>query len=112
MISQTSTMMGGRNDMAGRSGRHNQQGGNKSKYISVINSTRRTIGKLSATEYKNFISAPASTTAWNEADSNADTCCLGKNFIVMAYTERTADVYPYDSSYTPLLNVPIVTGMG
>lgn len=50
------------------------------------------------------------TTAFNEADSNADTCCLGKNFIVLHFTNRTADVYPYDESYTPITNVPIVTG--
>lgn len=46
----------------------------------------------------------------NESDSNADTCCLGSNFIILQYTQRTADVYPYDSSYSPMLNVPIVTG--
>ena len=46
----------------------------------------------------------------NEADSNADTCCLGANFIPIRMTNRTADVYPYDTSYEPLLNVPIVSG--
>ncbi len=46
----------------------------------------------------------------NEADSNADTCCLGANFVVISYTSRTADVYPYDSSYKPIRSVPIVTG--
>ena len=50
------------------------------------------------------------TRARNEADSNADTCCLGNNFIIMSYTSRTADVYPYDESYTPITNVPIVSG--
>ena len=48
--------------------------------------------------------------AMNEADSNADTCCLGANFIPIRMTNRTADVYPYDTSYEPLLNVPIVSG--
>ena len=28
----------------------------------------------------------------------------------MSYTSRTADVYPYDESYTPITNVPIVSG--
>jgi hypothetical protein len=50
------------------------------------------------------------TTANNESDSNADTCCLGANFVVVNRTERSADVYPYDESYEPLQNVPIVTG--
>ncbi len=48
--------------------------------------------------------------ASNECDSNADTCCLGKNFVIKEYTTRTADVYPYDKSYAPMQNVPIVTG--
>lgn len=52
----------------------------------------------------------AGTVALNETDSNADTCCLGQNFIVLSYTNRTADVFPYDSSYQPITNVPIVTG--
>ena len=42
-------------------------------------------------------------------DSNADTCCAGSNFIVLSLTRRTADVYPYNSSYDPVCNVPIVT---
>ena len=46
----------------------------------------------------------------NETDSNADTCCLGKNWIVLDYTMRTADVFPYDDSYDPITNVPIVSG--
>ena len=50
------------------------------------------------------------TRARNEANSNADKCCLGYNFIIMSYTSRTADVYPYDESYTPITNVPIVSG--
>ena len=43
-------------------------------------------------------------------DSNDNTCCLGKNFIVINITERTADVYPNDTSYEPMHNAPIVTG--
>ena len=46
----------------------------------------------------------------NETDSNADTCCLGKNWIVYNYTTRSADVYPYNDSYEPIKDVPIVTG--
>ena len=54
--------------------------------------------------------ATPGATAPNESDSNADTCCLGINFTVLSYTNRMADVYPYDSSYQPITNVPIVTG--
>ena len=49
------------------------------------------------------------TFATNEMDSNADTCCAGRNFVVLSLTRRTADVYPYNSSYEPLLNVPIAS---
>ena len=46
----------------------------------------------------------------NELDSNADTCCLGANFVILSYTGRTADVYPYEKSYAPIANIPIVSG--
>ena len=51
----------------------------------------------------------APTTAENECDSNADTCCLGPNFVILEYTRRTADVYSYDKSAKPIENVPIVS---
>ena len=53
---------------------------------------------------------PPYTEAVNENDTDADTCCLGKNFIVYKYTTRAADVYAHDKSYKPITNVPIVTG--
>ena len=46
----------------------------------------------------------------NECDTNADTCCLGRNFVILQSTFRTADVYAYDTSIQPIENVPIVTG--
>jgi hypothetical protein len=46
----------------------------------------------------------------NECDTNADTCFLGTNFVILDYTMRTADVYAYDKSITPIENVPIVKG--
>ena len=49
------------------------------------------------------------TPSTNEMYSNADTCCLGTNFIVMAITDITANVYPYGTSYEPMYNFPIVT---
>ncbi|KAI2501831.1 hypothetical protein MHU86_12596 [Fragilaria crotonensis] len=57
-----------------------------------------------------FNDPPTDTAAYNECDSNADTCCLGTNFVVLQSTYRTADVYAYDSSIKPIENVPIVTG--
>ena len=71
-----------------------------------INSTKRNdTGKYTYNE-----SEPG-TTANNESDSNADTCCLGSNFVPIEFTGRTADVFPYDKSYKPLLNVPIVNAV-
>ena len=68
------------------------------------------MSSLTSQDFNTFKSAPPNTQGWNETDSNADTCCLGINFTVIQYTERTADVYPYNSSYKPLHNVPIVSG--
>ena len=45
----------------------------------------------------------------NECNTDADTCCLGKNFIIWKYNRREVDVYAYDKSYKPITNVPIVT---
>lgn len=50
------------------------------------------------------------TLAQNECDTNADTCCLGRNFVILEYTRRTADVYSYDKDAKPIENVPIVSG--
>ena len=49
--------------------------------------------------------------AYVEADTNADTCCLGVNWRVLEYTTRTADVYSYDHSQKPMEGVPIVLGV-
>ena len=46
----------------------------------------------------------------NELDTNADTCCLGSNFTVLQMTSRIADVYPYEPSYKPFYNFPILSG--
>ena len=72
-----------------------------------MHSTRREIAQVHSVA--DSIPLPG-TIASNETDSNADTCCLGANFTIMNYTSRTADVYPYDSTYAPMKNVPIVRG--
>ena len=48
-------------------------------------------------------------TSWNECDTDADTCCLGKNFIIYQRTNRSAEVYSYDPKAPPK-TIPIVTG--
>lgn len=52
---------------------------------------------------------PPNTTAENECDTNADRCCLGKNFSILNYTNCSADVYLYQKSLGPVNNIPIVT---
>jgi hypothetical protein len=98
----TNTIMGGRNEQAQLRSR-NTNSGNRS--VSNIKSKWR-IGSSNTSH----IEPAANTSAINESDTNADTCCLGKNFIPIGITNRTADVYPYDSAYAPITNVPIVSG--
>jgi hypothetical protein len=45
-----------------------------------------------------------------EMDSHADTCVLGKNFIILHSTGRECDVYPYTDSYDGIKGIQIVTG--
>ena len=46
----------------------------------------------------------------NECDTNADTCCLGKNFVILEFTQRAADMYVYIKDIAPIVGVPIVSG--
>jgi hypothetical protein len=43
-------------------------------------------------------------------DTHADTCVLGINFIVLGYSGRVCDVYPYSQEYDAVKDVPIVRG--
>ena len=53
--------------------------------------------------------APARTVANNVCNTNADTCCLGKNYVILNNTSRTANVYAYDTSIKTLKGVTIVS---
>ena len=92
--------MGGRNQQANLRQRNDQ-----GQWIGKIKSTTNI-----ASASTHHIEPPENTPAYNEDDTNADIYCLGKNFIPMAITNRTADEYPYDFSYTPTQSVPIVSG--
>ena len=48
--------------------------------------------------------------AANECDTNADTCCLGKNFVIIEFTQRKADMYAYIKDIAPIVGVTIVSG--
>ena len=79
-------MMGGRNEQQTRKMKLNE----KAMTISTILTTRRIrLVAESHLEPKPVIMAS------NECDSNADTCCLRKNFVILEYIQRMADVYAY-----------------
>ena len=78
--------------------------------MATIRSSRNEVIRHCSGTKRNQDGTKPGTKARNEADTNADTCCLGTNFTVLSYTNRTADVYPYDSSYEPVRSIPIVTG--
>ena len=67
--------------------------------------TIRRIGSVSA----NHQQLEPGVSAANECDANADTCCLGRNFVVLDYTNLTEDIYAYDKDIAPLNDVPIVS---
>jgi hypothetical protein len=99
LTSATHSIMGGRNEQA----QHRQH-----RRAGAVVTLRRL---CSTTPLERPWTDPiANTVVDNECDTNADTCCLGKNFIVLNATYRTADVYAYDTSTQPIENVPIVSG--
>ena len=102
------SIMGGRNEQAHLRTNSNNNDHNTGRRISKVRTTRRlTIGSTIST--RDYEPSP-NTVSRNESDTNADTCCLGSNFIPIGITNRTADVFPYDSDCAPALNVPIVSG--
>ena len=102
--SQISQITTGTNVMGGR----NEQAANREARRAAAVVTTRHLRTTHST--KSWTDPPAHTAADNECDSNADTCCLGRNFIVLSSTFRTADVYAYDTSIKPIENIPIVSG--
>ena len=49
--------------------------------------------------------------AQTEMDSHADMCCVGGNFIPIAYTGETCSVSPYSDTYKPINNVKICSAL-
>jgi hypothetical protein len=88
-------------------GGRNEQANNRDACQAVANSSKRCL-QLAGT--KSWTDPPANTMAENECNTNADTCCLGRNFVVLNPTFRTANVYAYDTSIKPIENIPIVSG--
>ena len=46
----------------------------------------------------------------NKCDTDANTCCLGSNCLILNYTNISTDIFTYEKSYEIIENVPIVTG--
>ena len=74
--------------------------------IATIHSTRTISSSHNKTKRDETVPIVSST---NKRDSNTDTCCLGKNWTILRYTSRTADIYPYNNTYTPIQDFPIVS---
>jgi hypothetical protein len=103
--SQVSQMTSGQPSVIG--GRNAQAQNRQNRRIAAV-TTQRHVQSATLVN-RQFDTPPPNTSANNECDTNADTCCLGKNFVVLHATFRTADVYAYDTSIKPIENVPIVS---
>ena len=77
--------------------------------VSAYSTTLRRVAAVAicSVAYRN---SNNTVTARNELDSHADTCALGSNFVPLHYTGRVCDVSPYNSTYDPERDIPIVTG--
>ena len=71
--------------------------------ISTIVLTRN-IGSVAASHLEQKPGIMAS----NECDSNADTCCFGKNLVILEYNQISEDVYAYNQSIKPIEGVPTI----
>ena len=75
-MSTGNSIMGGRNEQSNKRLRRSTD----SSISSVI--TTRRIGKMAVSHWQ----PEAGTYGNNECDTNADTCCFGKNFLILKYT--------------------------
>ena len=83
---------------------------NKQAYLRSQNNNREIRNVLSKCRIGKAITVPeppVNTVAMDEADTNADTCCLGTNFIPLAYTNQWAYVYSYNDAYDSIKMFPL-----
>ena len=95
-------MFRGQNEQAMRQKNNNNSNGSS---VSAVITTRK-IGSIKADHPQ----PNSNTKAYNKCNTNADTSCLGMNFVILNYTNQTADVYAYQKDYQPIEGVPIVLG--
>ena len=87
-------------------GRH-EASNSKTRLSPVSSIDRRMVGQVR----HDSVPTPKIPIVGNiEMDSHADTCVLGKNFIVLNYTNRVTDVYGYSKELGAIRDIPIVTG--
>ena len=87
-------------------GRNSQSHGRISRSAGALITQRR----LGATIATNIQELPPNTMAYDESDTNADTCYLGINFCILSYNTCTADVFTYDKYVKLVENIHTVTG--
>ena len=75
----------------------------------IVSSVRKIAkNKTTKTEYQH---RPQSTSHGHiELDTHADTTVLGSNCVVLSYTGKECEVFPYSSQCEAVQNVPVVTG--
>jgi len=79
----------------------NQEGEQEHKSLMGGKTERLRSKNISNIRSRRIIVKDPGTIATNEADTNADTCCLGSNFIALSQSNRSAHVHPYsDDSIT------------
>lgn len=89
--SQVSQMTSGHHSIMG--GRNEQAQMRQNRRAAAVVTTRHVRSTTQVTRL--YSDPPENTVASNECDTNADTCCLGTNFVVLQQTFCTADVYAY-----------------
>ena len=82
------------------------------RMVSRLTTVRRRVStmKVSAAKTLTNMCPAVPVEARIECDSHADTCVLGRNFVVLGYTGRECDVMPYSENYDAVSAVPIVSG--
>ena len=81
------SIMGGENEQA------NLRSQSTNQNLPIVRSIRKVDGR-DRNRYQDRFEPNSNTSAFNEVDTNAETCCLGQNFIPLTYGNRTTDIYP------------------
>jgi hypothetical protein len=89
-------------------GNAGNQFGQRSRSLGMIRSSGRHPSTRTSNQSALQSNSPREFHGFIELDSHADTCTVGANFKVTAYTEKTCSVTPYHPKYKSMQDVPIV----